>query len=218
MTNNSPTRKPLLDPSTRIAEILFGLIMVLTFTGSLSVADAGRDDVKLMLIGALGCNLAWGLIDGMFYLIHCIGGQGADIHALNKLRRTTGPDAARLIITDMLSPALAGALNADEYQTLREKLLRAPTPTRPRLDKQDLLAALAIFLLVFISTFPVALPFIFIDEVKLAMRVSNGIAIVMLFSAGFAFARLANYRPLLTGLLMVLIGSVVVSATIALGG
>jgi hypothetical protein len=33
--------------------------MVLTFTGSLSVADAGRADVRAMLIGALGCNLAW---------------------------------------------------------------------------------------------------------------------------------------------------------------
>ena len=37
--------------------------MVLTFTGSLSVAEAGRDDVRTMLIGALGCNLAWGIID-----------------------------------------------------------------------------------------------------------------------------------------------------------
>jgi hypothetical protein len=32
--------------------------MVLTFTGSLSVAEAGREDVRTMLIGALGCNIA----------------------------------------------------------------------------------------------------------------------------------------------------------------
>ncbi len=55
----------LLEPSERIAEVLFGLIMVLTFTGSLSVAEAGRDDVRTMLIGALGCNIAWGVIDGV---------------------------------------------------------------------------------------------------------------------------------------------------------
>ena len=37
--------KRVLDPIDRVSEALFGLIMVLTFTGSLSVAEAGRDDV-----------------------------------------------------------------------------------------------------------------------------------------------------------------------------
>jgi hypothetical protein len=32
--------KHVLEPNERIAEVLFGLIMVLTFTGSLSVAEA----------------------------------------------------------------------------------------------------------------------------------------------------------------------------------
>src|SRR4030095_1819511 len=48
--------KRVLDPVERISEVLFGLIMVLTFTGSLSVAEAGRDDVRTMLICALGCE------------------------------------------------------------------------------------------------------------------------------------------------------------------
>lgn len=211
-------RKPLLDPSTRIAEILFGLIMVLTFTGSLSVADAGRDDVRLMLLGALGCNIAWGVIDAIFYLIHSLGAQGMGIHALRTLRTASAPGTAQRVIGGMLPPVVASALSTADYDAMRQKLLLLPLPNRPRLDKDDLLAALAIFLLVFITTFPVALPFMFIDQVQLAMRVSNAIAIAMLFAAGYGFARVANYRPLLTGLLMVLVGSVVVSATIALGG
>ena len=64
--------KRALEPGERIAEVLFGLIMVLSFTGSLSVADAGRDDVRTMLIGALGCNIAWGIIDGILYLMDCL--------------------------------------------------------------------------------------------------------------------------------------------------
>ena len=64
----SRSSKRVLDPIDRISEVLFGLIMVLTFTGSLSVAESGRDDVRTMLIGALGCNLAWGIIDAMLYL------------------------------------------------------------------------------------------------------------------------------------------------------
>jgi len=43
------SKQRALDPIERASEILFGLIMVLTFTGSLSVAEAGRDDVRAML-------------------------------------------------------------------------------------------------------------------------------------------------------------------------
>jgi hypothetical protein len=55
------TSKPigtLLDPMERIAEVLFGVIMTLTFTCTLAVETADRLRVRTMLIGALGCNLA----------------------------------------------------------------------------------------------------------------------------------------------------------------
>jgi len=81
-----------------------------------------------------------------------------------------------------------------------------------------LLGSLAVFFWVFITTFPVSIPFIFMDNLERAMRFSNGIAIASLFIVGYAFARVAQYRPVLTGVAMVLIGSVVVAATIALGG
>jgi hypothetical protein len=64
-----PRSGRVLEPISRVSEVLFGLIMVLTFTGSLSVADAGRDDVRAMLIGALGCNFAWGVIDALLYVM-----------------------------------------------------------------------------------------------------------------------------------------------------
>lgn len=52
-----------LNPADRASEILFGLIMALTFTLSLGATGAGRADVQAVLIGALGCNVAWGAID-----------------------------------------------------------------------------------------------------------------------------------------------------------
>jgi VIT1/CCC1 family predicted Fe2+/Mn2+ transporter len=75
-----------------------------------------------------------------------------------------------------------------------------------------------VFLWVFVTTFPVAIPFIFMQDVALAMRVSNGIAVVMLFLTGYAFGRCSEYRPWLTGLAMVVLGCVLVAVTIALGG
>jgi hypothetical protein len=48
----------VLDPMDRISEVLFGLIMVLTITGSLSVATENHPDTRTLRIGAIGCNLA----------------------------------------------------------------------------------------------------------------------------------------------------------------
>ena len=90
MTPTRPTKR-VLEPIDRVSEVLFGLIMVLTFTGSLSVADAGRDDVRTMLIGALGCNVAWGIIDAMLYLMGRLADKGQSLMTYLAVRRTTDP-------------------------------------------------------------------------------------------------------------------------------
>ena len=74
------------------------------------------------------------------------------------------------------------------------------------------------FLLVFLSTFPVVTPFLFMSNTWLAMRVPNGIAIVMLFLAGCSLGRYAGHRPLRKGFAMVALGIVLVLLTLALGG
>lgn len=218
---NEPVKstKRVLEPYERIAEVLFGLIMVLTFTGSLSVANIGRDDVRTMLIGALGCNLAWGIIDGILYLMGCLSEQGRGIRSLRALRKAAVPEEAHRVIADALPPMVAATLGPAEYESIRQKLVQLPEPpTRPQIRKDEWLGALAVFFWVFLTTFPVALPFIFMNNLAQAMRVSNAIAIVLLFVTGYAFGRVAEYRPWLTGLAMVMLGIVLVGMTMALGG
>ena len=41
--------------------------MVMTFTGSISVAESGHGQIRDTLLGAIGCNLAWGIIDAGMY-------------------------------------------------------------------------------------------------------------------------------------------------------
>ena len=61
-------REPVLSPVDRISEMLFGLLMALTFTGAVSVAESGKAEIRTMFLAALGCNLAWGLVDAIMYL------------------------------------------------------------------------------------------------------------------------------------------------------
>lgn len=209
----------LIEPGERVSEALFGLIMVLTFTGSLSVAEAGRDDVRTMLIGALGCNLAWGIIDGILYLMDCLGEQGRGIRARRRLRQASRREEGHEAIASVLPPLMAETLGPAEYEPMRQKLAELPAPpSSPRLTSQDWLGALGVFLWVNAMTLPVALPFLFSDHLLRAMRISNGIAITLLFIAGYAYGRQAEYHPWLTGLAMVALGGILVAITIALGG
>lgn len=212
-------RKRLLDPVDRISEVLFGLIMALSFTCSLGAAEAGREDVRVMLVGAIGCNLAWGLIDAVIFLMTSLTERARGLATVRDLRKAATPDEAKRVLANALPPMVAASLDDAAYTRLRGSLLAlGELPPAPRLRKDDLLAALGIFLLVVLATFPVVIPFLFLDDAVTALRVSNGIALVMLFFAGYSLGRFGRQRPVLTGLAMTGIGVVLVAITIALGG
>ena len=211
--------KRVLEPHERVAEVLFGLIMVLTFTGSLSIAEAGREDIRTMLIGALGCNLAWGIIDGVLYLMGCLADKSRELLALRAVRQATDPQKAQQIITDALPQVVASVLQPAELEAMAQRLKELPEPPeRARLRAGDWRGALGVFFLVFLSTFPVVIPFIFMTDAVNALRVSNLIAVAMLFAAGYVFGRITGGRPWVVGISMVLLGAVLVALTMALGG
>jgi hypothetical protein len=212
-------RRRVLDPTERFSEILFGLIMVLTFTGSLSAAESGRVEVRTMLLGAIGCNLAWGIVDAIMYVLNSLGSRGAGLLVLRRLRQASKPEEAHALIAESLHPAIAATLRHEDLERIRQGLDAMPEPPqRAGLKREDLSGALASFLLVFLSTFPVVVPFFFISEAMLALRVSNGVAIVLLFLSGYELAKYSGFRPWLTGLVMVGIGVALVGITMALGG
>ena len=174
-----PTRSPgtpsngLLDPIDRISEVLFALIMVLTSTNTLSVTTAGRAQVGTMIIGALGCNLAWGVIDAALHLMGCLEERGRELRMLRAARQAGKPGDANSAIIDSMPPSLASVLSPTEVESLRQRLLQLPEPApHPTLTKADMLSAAAICLWVFVSTFPVVIPFFFISEVQPALRLS----------------------------------------------
>ncbi len=211
--------KRFLDPMERISEILFGLVMVLTVTCSFSIGGGGRTEVHQMLIGALGCNVAWGVIDAVLYWLACLHAHGQKIMSLRAVRHADDPEEAHRVIADALPPVIASVTSPAEFETFRRKLRHLPEPPqRPRLTKDEWLAGLGVFLLVVIATLPVILPFLFVHNPKHALRISNGIAILLLFFTGYTYGKHSGYRPLSSGLIMIIVGVGMVGVTIALGG
>ena len=209
----------MLDPIDRISEVLFGLIMVLTFTGTLSVATAGRAEVREMLVGALGCNIAWGVIDALLYLLGTLAERAHGLATFRAVRATPDPREGQRLVAEALPPVVASVMEPSQLEAVRQQLARIPAPSGPaRLGKDDWTGALGIFLLVFTSTLPVVVPFLFVTDAHRALRISNAVAVAMLFLCGHAFGRLTRYHPWGTGVAMVLLGSALVAMTIVLGG
>ncbi|HVO91039.1 MAG TPA: hypothetical protein VMV45_21060 [Casimicrobiaceae bacterium] len=218
LRDGNKERERLLDPVDRISEILFGLIMAVTIVGSLSIATAGRGEVRTVLAAALGCNLAWGLVDAVMYLVRTLTERTRN-RTLARLVTGAGSEEAHRLIEQALPTHVVAMTGPEELEGMRRRLLALPAASRPVLGRDDYLSAAGIFLLVVLATFPVVLPFMFIEQAVVAMRVSQIVTLALLFFAGFALGSYGGHvRPLMTGIAMALLGAALIAAVKALGG
>ena len=172
-----------------------------------------------MLVGAVGCNLAWGLVDAVMYLLTLLIERGRGLRIARAVRASPDGARGRQLIASELPEPLDELLEDAALEHARAKLVALPElDAGPRLSRRDWRGALGVFLLVFLSTFPVVVPFLFVTPIQLAMRVSNGVAVAMLYVAGHLLGGYAGLGPKRTGFVMVAIGLVLVVLTIALGG
>jgi len=116
--------KRILNPVDRISEILFGLIMALTFTCTISVAEADKAEVRDIMIGAIGCNIAWGLVDAVMFILTGMAEKGRGKTILNFVRKTKNPEKAREFIADALPPVIVSVLKTETLEDMRRSLLR----------------------------------------------------------------------------------------------
>jgi VIT family len=209
----------VLAPVERASEILFGLIMVLTLTNSLDVAQAGREGVRTMLLGALGCNVAWGIIDAVLYLMGSLADKARGLLAVRAVRETTNSETAQRLIADELPSVVTRVLEPAELEAVHQRLKQLSEPPKhAHLSKDDWRGALGVFLLVVLSTFPVAVPFIFMHNVAAARGVSNVIANVMLFLTGYRLGCATSPHPVWVGIAMLILGVLLVALNEVLGG
>ncbi len=214
----APERVRLLDPIDRISEVMFGLIMAVTFVGAISVATAGRGDVRTALASALGCNLAWGLVDAMMYLVRLMTERSRNRRLARAVPAATA-ESGREIIRGSLPDAMTTLVPEAALEGIRQRIATMRVPDGRLLQPTDFLAALGIFLIVVVTTFPVVIPFLVTADIALAMTLSRWITVAMLFAAGVSLGRHAGYpHPWLTGLSMAAFGAALILAVMALGG
>src|SRR5436190_7371209 len=138
-----------LDPASRLGEILFGLIMVLTvtLTAGLTVAE-GRAGVRQLLLSAIGCNFAWGIIDAVMYIMNCVIERSGRVRLIEAVQRARDNRAALDIIQNEIEPELQSLLDPEEREAFSRSVLRHMARariTKPSVTKEDIFGAFACF-------------------------------------------------------------------------
>lgn len=211
-----------LEPVDRLNEVLFGLLMVLTFTLTAGFAvGTGPEATRELLVATLGCNLAWGIIDGAMYLMGSLLERGRRARAVAAVKEAPDDATAFAAIEGALEGTLAALATQEErarlYPVIRDVVRRFPHEG-VRLYRDDLYGAVASGVLVVLSTVPAALPFLVIDEPWRALRVSNLLLVALLFGVGHQWGRHAHTSPWRAGFAFLGAGLVLVAVAIALGG
>ena len=206
------------DPINRQSEVMYGLRMPLTFTGTMSVALGAGATVREILLAARGCNIAWGPVDAAVCLLtsateHGRGrAQAAAIRAASDTQAKAQLRALPGRVGEALSDAQVGAVPG----WVRD------TPQEPDVEldpqRQDSSAAGQVFLPVTGAAFPPILPFLIVESVPLALRLSNAVAVAMRVVIGWRLDQQVQGGRRLMRRIIPVIGLVMGTVTIALGG
>jgi hypothetical protein len=211
-----------LDPASRLGEILFGLIMVLTVTLTANLtSDSGQAGVRKLLFAAVGCNVAWGIIDGIMYIMLCMTERSRKAVLIRAVRKAPDQATALDIVRQQVEPDLEYLERPENREIVYKSILQELAEARPEktsVTREDFYGAAACFWLVFLSCLPAAVPFLIFSNPTVALRVSNAFLIGMLFLVGQKWAYFIHANRLLVGLAMVGIGLALVGVAVLLGG
>lgn len=209
-----------LDASTRLGEVLFGLIMALGITGAVRFGLAEANNREL-LIAVLGCNIAWGIVDGVMFAMLALFERARKFRIVNDVRNASSDEAALERIHAELGNGLNSLVTSNERDQFYRWVLalaRQSEREQPRICRVDILGGIAVGALILLATFPIVVPFLVLSNPTIAVRLSNTIAVTMMFGIGWWWGRMVGANPLHIGAGVAAIGLTLVLITIALGG
>jgi hypothetical protein len=218
-----PRIERFIDPGEALGEVMFGLIMVLTFTAGARIITSRTElDTHELITAAVGCNLAWGVIDAVLFVFGSLLYRSQRAHFFRTLRTLASETEAMAAIQQEFGlEDQPLAIRPEDRQRLYESILELAVnaaPARIRVTRADVVAAVAVFLLVSASALPGVIPFLLVDDTYLALRLSNLVLVLLLFGAGAWWAHYSDIDPLRGGLTVMLLGVMMVGVSVVLGG
>lgn len=207
-----------LDPGESLGEILFGLIMVLTFTLGASISGGWEEG---LLLASLGCNVAWGIIDAALFVMGRLFDRSRRGRLVRAIQHARSADEALAAVRREMEPGIEALTTPEDREQLYRSvhaLIENGTPAPVRIRREDWIGAFVVFLLVTATALPALLPFLLVPDRHLALRMSNWLLVALLFVVGWRWARHTDLVPWRVGSVLMGLGTALVLVAIQLGG
>lgn len=218
----------LLDPIDRLAETIYSVLILLTFTLAFRIFSLGSTNpisdeyVNDLLFAALIAIIAWGTIDGIVYVLTEVFERGEKHRILWYIESAGSEEEAIEAISDELEFILEPITSEPQRQMLYEDVLhhlRDSNPQPVRLKREDIAGGLASIFVAVLAVLPSLVPFVLLrDNYFLAIRLSNIVSFGVLFYSGYEWGKYTGTNPWKTGLLLVFVGVLLVAIAIPFGG
>jgi hypothetical protein len=212
-----------LDPGETLAEVLFGLIMTLTIISGAELFTAPSElNTHELVVAVVGCNLAWGVIDGVLFVLGSMFYRSQRARFFRGLRNARSELEALAAIREEFGLedeplAIPPEDRAHLYRSILALSSHA-APARVKLRRRDIASAVVVFILVSATALPGVVPFLLIDDSHLAIRVSNVVLNLLLLVVGYWWAHYTDARPWRAALVILLLGMAMVAIAVTLGG
>ena len=212
-----------IDPGDALGEVMFGIIMTLTFTvGARYFMVKGEFDSNELIVGVVGCNIAWGVIDAVLFVLGALFFRSQRARFYHALRSAPDEQTALSAVADQFGledePL---SVPAEERAKLYQAILavgRRANPAPIGITKSDLTAAFLVFALVTFTAIPCVVPFLIIADESKALTVSNTVQVLLLFIGGYRWGSYTAVAPWKVGLTVAILGFGMCMLTVVLGG
>ena len=209
-----------LTPADFLGEVLFGLIMALGFTGAVRLGHEEADS-RALFTGILGCNIAWAVVDGVMYSLTELFERGRRSRLAKRVKAAPDDAEAMRLIAEEVDPAMEAMSSPEARQVFYRDILsnvRGQGTVPAHIRGEDIKGGAAVALVILLWTLPIIAPYLIFERAETAVRVSNGVALVLLFGLGMWWGKVIGAGPFKVGAGLTLIGLILVGVTIALGG
>jgi hypothetical protein len=219
-----------LDPIDALFTIFFSILFALLFTLSYSIliyhgiisSSFASGYGKELFFTILGAVIAWGIIDGILYILGESFARRERYRLLQYVQTSTSEEEAVTAIAYELDFILK-PITSDEqrhalYRDIRAYLNQAE-PQAIVIQREDVSGAMATVLLSAVSVLPSLFPLLLLpDNTALAIRISNSVSFLVIFAAGYSWGLHTDTNPWKTGLLLSSLCLAMVLVAMLLGG
>ncbi len=221
-----------LSPSDRLTEIIATIIMTMTIIIAIQFGiGISNYSVRLIFVATLGCNIAWGLVDAVNYIFSEVFERGQHLHFIKVIKEMKNEEEAVTFIgkkietkldsaiLDQIQPEERVEISKRVFQHLSKSTSTTMKPKPVHIVQDDIYGAVSVFILVIIVCMILLLPFLFLpNNLVLGYRITQIISLILFFLVGYRLALVTNRPKVRTGLIFVVLGTIIIIIVIFMGG